>query len=270
MSSLRVSIFIRTYEGDFEWLAYCLRSIHQNLTDWDEIVVCVPCGQEEGLRPLLTSERLVTCEPFADDYIGQQVSKLQAHRHTLGKFVLFVDSDVVFRPGGSVLSYFADGKPVIRKERYDELSFPDARCWQPVVEDLFGSKPEWEYMRSGGVMLFDRETLHCFAEKFPHIENYARGRPFRSFTEFNYLGFFAEQTHPGLYRFVDLIREQPEPMPHACFWSWGGIDLKVQYELEELGLKPRWPGFSNFAYRLAKRTGMVDMWERLRPPTRRF
>jgi hypothetical protein len=119
-------------------------------------------------------------------------------------------------------------------------------------------------------MLFDRETLHCFAEKFPHIENYARSRPFRSFTEFNYLGFFAEQTHPGLYRFVDLIREQPEPMPHACFWSWGGIDLKVQYELEELGLKPRWPGFSNFAYRLAKRTGMVDMWERLRPPTRRF
>ena len=270
MSRPDVSIFIRTYEGDFAWLDYCLRSIRLHLAGWSEVVVCVPRGQEAGLRPLLTTERLVTCEPFADDYVGQQVSKLLAHRHARGKFVLFVDSDVVFRKGASVEDYFRDGRPVIRKERYDELSFPAARCWQPIVEELFGVRPEWEYMRNGGVMAFDRETLLRFEERFPDIEAYAKGRPYRSFTEFNYLGFFAEQTHPGLYRFVDLRRDPAGPTPHVCFWSWGGLGLKVQHEMEELGLRPRWRSPGNVAYRLAKLCGVIAAWEWFRPPPRRF
>lgn len=270
MSDRRISVFIRTYHGDVEWLRYCLRSIHLNLSGWDEVVVCVPQGQEACVMPLLTRERLVTSEHFEDDYIGQQVSKLQAHRHVRGDFVLFVDSDVVFRPGSSVESYFLEGRPAIAKERYDELSFPAARCWQPIVEKLFAEKPEWEYMRGAGVMLFRADTLEAFDAAFPEIAQYARAQPYRSFSEFNYLGFFAEKTRPSEYRFVDLNRHQMPASGHLCFWSWGGIGLGVEYQMEELGLRLRGLTLGNSLYRLAKNIGLVRLWSKVRPPIRRF
>jgi hypothetical protein len=45
MSGCRVSVFIRTYHGDFRRLRYCLRSIRRDLSGRDEVVVCVPRGQ---------------------------------------------------------------------------------------------------------------------------------------------------------------------------------------------------------------------------------
>ena len=116
-----ISIFIRTYEGDIEWLRYCLLSIHRNLVGWDEIVICIPKGQESKLAGLITTERVVLSPNYKDDYIGQQISKLQSYRHIRGDFVLFVDSDLIFHPGADVAGYFHDGKPVILKESYDRL-----------------------------------------------------------------------------------------------------------------------------------------------------
>lgn len=236
MITPRISIFIRTYHGDVEWLRYCLLSVQRNLSGWSEVVVCVPRGQEALIKPLLSDERLVTCEPFEDDYIGQQVSKLQAHRHVRGDFVLFVDSDVVFRPGSSVENFFSTGLPVIGKERYDELSFPAARCWQPVVEKLFGEIPEWEYMRGSGVFLFRTDTLKAFAIRFPEIEQYGRAQPYRSFSEYNFLGFFIEKTRATEYCLVDLNRQKLPPAEHLCFWSWDGITPEVFTQLVAVGV----------------------------------
>lgn len=236
MNTPNVSIFIRTYHGDAEWLRYCLRSIHLNLSGWSELVVCIPRGQEACIRPMITDERVVTCEPFDDDYIGQQVSKLQAHRYVSGDYVLFVDSDVVFRPGSSVKNFFSAGLPVIGKERYDELSFPPARCWQPVVEKLFGETPEWEYMRGTGVFLFRTDTLKAFAISFPEIEQYGRAQPYRSFSEYNFLGFFIDKTRATEYCLVDLNRQKLPPAEHLCFWSWDGITPEVFAQLVAVGV----------------------------------
>jgi hypothetical protein len=270
MRTPKVSIFIRTYAGDVEWLGYCLRSIHLNLSGWCEVVVCLPQGQEALIRPLLSVERLVTCRPFDDDYIGQQVSKLQAHRHVSGDYVLFVDSDVVFRPGSRTSDYFSEGLPVIVKERYDELSFPAARCWRPVVTKLFGATPEWEYMRNGGVMLFRKDTLEMFGDDFPAIESYARIQPYRTFTEFNFLGFFAERNQAQAYVFIDRNRAPAPPQGHVCFWSWGGIDKAIEFEMENMGLRPVGLTLGNRLFRAAKWLGLISVWRLIKPPKRYF
>lgn len=161
-----VSLYIRTFRGDICWLEYCLQSIHRNLRGWDEIIVCIPEGQEHHLAHL-TTERKVICPAWKDDYIGQQVSKLQAHRHAKGDLILFVDSDLVFLPGADVKDLLVGDKPVIGKERYASPKDPAVRKWRPVVTKLFGQEPEWEYMGlNASSRLFHRSTLEAFERRF--------------------------------------------------------------------------------------------------------
>ena len=223
-----VSIFIRTYRNDLNWLDYCLKSIHKNLTGWDEIVVCIPTGQEHLLSHL-TAEKVVVCKTYRDDYIGQQISKLEAYKHVKGEYVLFVDSDVVFFEGANVLDYFENNKPVILKDIWANVG--DAICWKPIVEKLFREPVEYEFMRRPG-QLFHKSTLEKFATNFPDIENYGINQPNRDFSEFNYLGFFAWKHEPENYKFVNLEVE-PIPVTHCKqYWSYSNLTESERLEIE--------------------------------------
>jgi glycosyltransferase involved in cell wall biosynthesis len=237
-----VYIFIRTYKRDIAWLDFCLQSIHRNLKGWDEIVVGVPEGQEDHLR-FLESERKVSCPRFREDYVGQQVAKLQAHRHVRGDFVFFVDSDVIFLPGADVRDFFEDGMPLIGKASYAALARrgEPAVKWQAAVANLFGEKPVWEYMRSQGSRLYHTDTLRALAARFPKLEEYARGVPKRLFSEFNILGYFTEKHEADRYRFTDT---DAKPMRPACarqFWTVDGLTPANLAELAAMGFHSRWP-----------------------------
>lgn len=234
-----VSVFIRTYHGDIAWLKYCLASVRRNLKGWTEIVVCIPKGQEALLDGIVPPEQVVASECYPDDYIGQQISKLQAHRHVRGDYVLFVDSDLIFHPGADVADYFAGDKPVLLKESYARLvaRHPDIDVgrWQRAVENLFGSRPSHEYMRRAP-QLFRTSTLKALDETFPHLEAHAICQRDRLFSEFNTIGFFVELCESGQYSIVDL-EWQPEPPNRATqFWSWGGISSETLARLADLGV----------------------------------
>jgi hypothetical protein len=267
------SVFIRTYEGDLEWLRYCLASLHRNLAGWDEIVICIPEGQADKLRGLVTDEKVVTCPMYADDYIGQQVSKLQAHRHVRGDFVLFVDSDVVFHPGSHVSAYFQDGKPVILKESYARLSsrHPELNFlkWQDVVNLVFGSRPSHEYMRRAP-QLFRTSTLVALDRAFPGLEAHALRQPHRLFSEFNVLGYFAEQNEPDRYAFVDLGRDPLPANPATQNWSWGGITPEIFAQLVAFGVADpaNPPDFSRQPK--AEPPKPLSRWKRFRYAVKRF
>lgn len=240
-----ISVFIRTYEGDLEWLRYCLASLHRNLAGWDEIVICIPEGQAGKLRDLITDEKVVTCAVYTDDYIGQQVSKLQSFRHVRGEFVLFVDSDVVFHPGSHVSAYFLDEKPVILKESYARLDARhaqiDTRKWQDVVNLVFGIRPSHEYMRRAP-QLFRTKTLVALDRTFPQLADHALNQPNRRFSEFNVLGYFAEKYESAGYVFIDLEHDSLPPNPAKQYWSWGGVTPDIFAQLVELGLAdPAYP-----------------------------
>ena len=238
----KVSIFIRTYKRDVAWLDFCLQSIHANLKGWDEIVVAVPEGQESHLR-FLGAERAVTTPRFAEDYVGQQIAKLQAHRHVTGDYVLFVDSDVVFLPGADVRAWLDGDRPIIGKHRYASLEregSPSVK-WRGFMAEFFGVSPDWEYMRGHGCRLYRTDTLRALAAEFPDLEAYARGVRKRRFSEFNLLGFFAESREPERYRFID---DEVTPLPDTRsrqFWTIDGLSDESRAELAALGFRPRWP-----------------------------
>jgi len=233
-----VSIFIRTYRNDLNWLDYCLKSIHKNLKGWDEIVVCIPTGQEHLLSHL-TAEKVVVCKTYRDDYIGQQISKLEAYKHVKGEYVLFVDSDVVFFEGANVLDYFHDNKPVLLYDKWENVG--EAICWKPVVKKLYKEDVPFEFMRSLPI-LYHRATLEHFAEHFPDIESYATRQPHRQFSEFNILGFFIWKHEQENYVLIEAKfttgshGNKIEGLPKnksKQFWSWSGLTQKERIELEE-------------------------------------
>ena len=226
-----VSIFIRTYHRDIKWLNYCLESIHKNLVGWSEIIICIPTGQETLLSHL-TSEKVVTCKIYKDDYLGQQISKIQAHQHCKGDYILFVDSDVIFKPNANVLDYFYENKPIILKANYNSVG--EAICWKKPTEKLFNEKIEFEYIRFAP-QIFHKSTLEMFNESFPDIENYVMSQPYRQFSEFNALGFYAEKMQPNDYSIIDISNGVTEYFPENNAiqkWSWGGISEEIKKELE--------------------------------------
>jgi len=225
-----ISIFIRTYKNDIKWLNYCLASIHKNLKGWDEIVICIPTGQQHLLSHL-TAEKLIVCKQYKDDYIGQQVSKLEAYKHCKGQYILFVDSDVVFYEGADVRGYFHDNKPVILYDKYENVG--EAIVWKPVVEMLFQEEVQYEYMRRAP-QLFLKSTLELFAELFPEIEKYAIGQPYRKFTEFNILGFFAHKHQEEAYSFISLWNNPVPVNKSKQYWSWSGMTEEERKELEKI------------------------------------
>lgn len=218
-----ISIFIRTYHKDINWLRYCLKSIDKNLTGWSEVVICIPTGQAHLVN--FTRHKVVTCKLYKDDYLGQQISKIQAHRHCSGDYILFVDSDVLFFPGADVRDYFSDNKPVILKDRYENVG--DAMCWKEPTEKLFCETVEYEYMRRAP-QLFRKDTLELFGVHFPHIEQYIEGQPYREFSEFNALGFFAEKMQPDSYEIIDISQHAAPENKAIQFWSWGGLDKNLK------------------------------------------
>ena len=226
-----ISIFIRTYHKDLKWLNYCLESIHKNLVGWSEIIICIPTGQETLLSHL-ASEKVVTCKIYKDDYLGQQISKIQAHHHCKGDYILFVDSDVIFKPNANVLDYFYENKPIILKANYNSVG--EAICWKKPTEKLFKEKIEFEYMRFAP-QIFHKSTLEMFNESFPDIENYVISQPYRQFSEFNALGFYAEKMQPDDYSITDVTNGVPEYLPKNKahqFWSWSG--LKESEEIKKI------------------------------------
>lgn len=225
-----ISIFIRTYHKDIKWLDYCLASIHKNLTGWDEIVVCIPVGQE-SLLSSLTTERVVTSKIYKDDYLGQQISKIKAHEHCKGDYVLFVDSDVMFYQGADVRDYFKNNLPVILKQHYSKVGA--AICWKEPTENLFKQTIEFEYMRRAP-QLFHRFTLEKFNTNFPDIENYIVRQPYRKFSEFNALGFFAEIVQPDEYYFLNLDVEELPENKSKQFWSWSGLTNEDKLEIQKI------------------------------------
>ena len=228
---MSISIFVRTYHRDIKWLNYCLQSIHKNLLGWDEIVIAIPTGQETLLFDL-TQEKVITTKIQKDDYLAQQSDKMQAHKYCKGDYILFVDSDVIFKPNANVLDYFYENKPIILKANYNSVG--EAICWKKPTEKLFKEKIEFEYMRFAP-QIFHKSTLEMFNDSFPDIENYVMSQPYRQFSEFNALGFYAEKMQPDDYSIVDVTNGVPEYLPEnksKQYWSWSNLTEIERKEIE--------------------------------------
>ncbi len=226
---MTVDIFVRTYPKDYEWLHLALASIQKHVTGYRDIVICTP--NPKGLEHL-TAERVVQVPDLKDGYIGQQLTKLEAWKYTDADAVVFWDSDVIAIEPLDVNEYLIDGKPLIWKTRYSEIQCP----WQSITEGALKCLIEWEYMRRMP-LVYRTDTLKAVCshlEKLHELplDTYLSGVPYRSFSEFNVMGAFAEMNEPHNYVFKDTYKADMTKIKAMQFWSWGGITNDVLAQIK--------------------------------------
>ncbi len=230
----KFSVFIRSFERDFVWLKYLMRSIRKNLTGFDEIVIVIPCGQQKeclAQAEILPNEVvLITVQETMKGYLQQMSDKIKADEVCEGNFILFVDSDCVFTQPMNCADFIRDEKPFIIVRDWNEVG--DAKCWEDVTRDTLGFQPEAETMARMPLM-YHRSTLALFRKfilQSKGCDSATYIGQLSKFSEFNALGGFALKYVRDDY---NVVKPFEEPYPQIRQeWSWGGITPEVAAKLE--------------------------------------
>jgi hypothetical protein len=223
-------LVLRSYRGDFGWLAYALRSLHRHAKGVRNYHIIVPAG-DSHLLAHLTAEQVHECPIYGDDYLGQQVSKLMADVYSDAEYILHWDSDTVLLKPMSPLSLMVDGKPIVYYEPYEKVG---REPWQPIVTEVLGWEPKYEFMRRHPFMY--PRWLHVEVRQFLEerhgmsLEQYITNRPYRSFSEFNVLGAYAYEKHRDKFAWMDPHNGQ---VFVRQFRSWDGLE-NHEHELRTL------------------------------------
>jgi hypothetical protein len=227
---MTTDIVIRSYRGDFPWLTHALKSINMRAKGFRDIHIIVPQGQADDLKHL-TLEKLHECPVYADDYLGQQITKLMADTYTDADFILHFDSDTVFTREVTPETFMVGGKTIQYYEPYSKLS----GCpWQTVVSEVLGWVPENEFMRRFP-FVYPRwvygQLRGFIEEKYSKtLEEFILERPYRSFSEFNVIGAYLWAMHHDKFEWRDPLGD---PAYVRQFHSWDGIDAHIE-EVERL------------------------------------
>lgn len=240
---MKVSIFIRSFDGDFPWLSYCLRSIHKFAHGFHEIVIAIPEGQK---LDHLTKERIVYVKAGKDDYVQQQVDKLNADFYCEGDMVVNLDSDTILIEPVNPCSFtfglraYPDlqGSPLWLMTPIEKVlsNDPNTHAWKRAMTKFSGVGPQWEYMRRIGQMI-PKWAYVCFREfclrkHGKTFEQWASEQN-REVSEFNLIGQFLHINFPNFIHFHDTTYGIPEAVVKQ-YWSRGGLTDEIRTEMEEI------------------------------------
>lgn len=225
------AIFIKSYKKDFEWLKFCLMSLRKHVKGFDDVVIVVPPSDVEECVSFAEDFRVVGKEEYGCGYLFQQMIKVNAHSFTHCDFIHYVDSDCIFHIETTPEHYMEDGKPWMYKTRYGNLE--GAEVWRGVTSKAIGFDVEWEYMRRHG-MTYHRSTLEHIQSRFPNINDYIMSQPARHFSEFNFMGAFAEHFEPDNYIWKDTAVSAFVPERLKQFWSYSGCTNEEKEQMIKL------------------------------------
>lgn len=230
------SIFCRSYEKDFQWLAYMLRSIQKFATGFCEIIVAVPEGQERKLSHL-TVETVITVHDGQPGYLAQQESKLNADLHTQADYIVTIDSDTIFTRPVTPQTFMRDGKPIWMMTPWDAMKGGDEKkAWMHTMVKAIQECPTHEFMRKCTPML-PRWAYGKFREfmQATHkvtLTEYIMSQPKHEFSEWNSIGFFLYLHHRESFFWWDTtVLGLPEKWENQR-WSWGGLTPEIRAEIE--------------------------------------
>jgi|SRR5450631_688851 hypothetical protein len=228
-------ILIRSYWKDFEWLDFCLASIAKYCRGFRAVVVVVPQSSKLWLRrhPLPPIAQIKFSRNYADDYLGQQATKLLGDTFTDAEYICHVDSDCVFCRPTSPEDLITDGKPHILKCPCDLLS--RRRPWRRPTEKFLGWKVSDDFMQQPPFVfprwIYPEVRNHAIRAHGLDLETYVTSQVPRGFSEFNVLGAFAWERYHERIIWIDTS-VSPAGEPHCrWYWSWGGISEVIRTEI---------------------------------------
>jgi len=230
-------IFIRTYEKDFEWLTYCLRSLAVHAPHIPTVVTAPNfSGFEAPVRDNLHFRFCAT--RHADGYVDQQLCKLWADNVATvvpdATHVIHLDSDTALVD--SLDHVFSEGKPIMLRTPYDDLP-REAEIWRAPTEKHLGFPVAHEYMRRlplvYPISLYAKLRIHLAARHGHEWQRWVDTIEGRQVSEFNLLGAFAYKYHRNQFKWVDTDSQPLPPLVVKQHWSWGGI-AEHKADLERL------------------------------------
>lgn len=194
------SLFIRTYDKDADRLRYCLQSIHRFCKDFSEtVVVCSPRSSAVIGQVLKDYgfARLALCDDYANDYMGQQFTKLRADTFTTADYIFHIDSDCIFTEPYEPASAFEQGYPVLFHREYDFFYRSGVLMpWQHVTSRLMRRQVDFEFMALFP-LVYPRKLYCDLARFFESVHGFTyeelttRLRFPEEFSEFNLMGAFS-------------------------------------------------------------------------------
>ena len=240
---MNISIFIRSYAKDKEWLRLCLQALQKRLQSQEilplEIVVAIPKGDagvfadfpfdEFGAEVTYVSQR------HPNPYVDQQVTKILADTYCLGDFILHVDSDSIAREPLDLSYYFVEGRPKLLFRKWEDAG--TAICWKLITTQVLRVVPFFETMPSIGIM-YHRSTHALFRQYLEQVHGLSFGAwvgTVGNLSEFNAIGNFAHMFTPEAYHFIRAVGPGADcyPRPFRQFYSHDGVE-KHQVELNQL------------------------------------
>lgn len=226
-SSKKADIFIRSYEKDFDWLKYCLRSIRKFCTGFNSVQIVVT--QQDVHKLNFAEDEIVHgVHDKCEGYMAQQVTKMYADNFCNADFVLHVDSDCVFFKPTTPQNFFRYEKPVIL---YDE---DIASPWPPISRITLGWLDNKEYMRRLPIIYptwIYKEFRSWVKKNQKHdLETWICAQPHREYSEFNTLGQWAYKFHNDKFTWLKSEEHETYAIQH---WSWGGIEQHKK-KIEEI------------------------------------
>jgi hypothetical protein len=240
-----IDIVIRSYFRDFHWLRLSLASIHAFLRGYRQILLILPESSadrwKESLAPGGLPLQLVTCVDYADDYLGQQVSKLYADEFSADEFsdadyLVHVDSDCVFvRPTVVRQDLFREEKPI---HIYRDKSLrPAVDGWRNSIPNVLGIYTDREFMVTlpavypRGIYADLRRSVMT-RHNLELSELVLTRRPDR-FSEFSVLGAYAFEYMQDCFTWIEAGTKPLPDWPCIHFWGRGCSPIDVAHLLPE-------------------------------------
>ncbi len=211
-----VHILIVTYSKDMDFLRYCLKSIDRYATGFQGVTIAVP-EKERGLYDWVKRANVVYFpEVEGKGMLSHMAMKCRADELCpTASAIWHLDPDCILWSNVMPASLFNEGKPVMVRERYADITNPNRHLWQKNVERALGFKPEYETMvRHGNLHLRDvyaktRALVEAHTKTgFDAFVTAGQNTFPQSFAEFPTLGAVAIAHFRDRYYCVDYNPEQ--------------------------------------------------------------
>ncbi len=236
LTEVRCDVLVRSYWRDLAWLEFCLASIGRYCQGFGEVLVVVPRSSQPWLRrsSVARQANVLYCRDYADDYLGQQVTKLMADTFSDADLICHVDSDCVFTRAICPEDLLEGGKPRVAHCPYKLLG--RHHPWRRPTEKFLGWEVDNDYMQHPPFVyprwLYPEVRAHAVQVHGVDIETYVMAQAPRGFSEFNVLGALAWQHHREDFTWTNTSAARPPEEFCRWYWSWGGLDDAIRAELQ--------------------------------------
>ncbi len=208
-----LDLLIRSFYRDLGWLRLCLKSL-SFLAGYRRAVVVLPMSTLDrvDVADLASAPRVVirACRDYPDgDYLGQQITKLHADRHTDADVIVHLDSDQLFAEPCDLSTELFDEDGRLRLGIGSDR--PPGDGWARCPREYYGRPLDWDVPPLSPLALprhvYAGLRADCAARHGMSIVDYARRATATRFSEHALLRAHALVTEPDRYGLFD-VRER--------------------------------------------------------------